>query len=274
MASGAYYNEIDPDAVAVLQELIRRGVIAPGDVDSRSIKNVQSHEIRRYTQHHFFAGGGVFGPSQLDWLDGPTTGELPALPAHASRGQTSALARVPMIQGICGRTYFELSETRRPQDGGFLSLWENRLADRLAMVGSTESALIWQRKVTPAGRSISRLAPSTLRSNGTDCSGLRYWVAPSARDWKDSLNMATEGPEKRPEAPKFWPDRRKRTDQLPRQMIACGRGGLVPDGSTVVLTANSAAPNPAFACWLMGIPRAWLSGALQAMRLIPFSAPK
>lgn len=34
----AYYNEIDPAAAHVLRALIADGVVAPGDVDTRSIK--------------------------------------------------------------------------------------------------------------------------------------------------------------------------------------------------------------------------------------------
>lgn len=56
----AYYNEIDPAAVAVLRELIARNVIAPGDVDDRSIKDVQPDDLRGYDQCHFFAGGGLW----------------------------------------------------------------------------------------------------------------------------------------------------------------------------------------------------------------------
>ena len=37
----AYYNEIDTDKAAWLRELIKAGVIAPGDVDERSIKMLE-----------------------------------------------------------------------------------------------------------------------------------------------------------------------------------------------------------------------------------------
>lgn len=56
----AYYNEIDPAAAQVLRQLISDGVIAPGDVDTRSIKEVQPDDVRGYTQCHFFAGGGLW----------------------------------------------------------------------------------------------------------------------------------------------------------------------------------------------------------------------
>lgn len=56
----AYYNEIDGEAAATLRELMRRGVIAPGDVDTRSIEDVRPDDVRSYTQCHFFAGEGVW----------------------------------------------------------------------------------------------------------------------------------------------------------------------------------------------------------------------
>jgi hypothetical protein len=74
----AYYNEIDSDAAEVLQELIRDGVIAPGDVDTRSIKDVQPDDLRGYTQCHFFAGGGLWSVA-ADLLDGLTTEALDRL---------------------------------------------------------------------------------------------------------------------------------------------------------------------------------------------------
>lgn len=61
MSSGkplAYYNEIDPFAAQWLRELIARGLIAQGDVDERSIRDVQPEDIRGYTQCHWFAGIG------------------------------------------------------------------------------------------------------------------------------------------------------------------------------------------------------------------------
>lgn len=54
----AYYNEFDPKAAAWLRELIKRDLIAPGDVDERSIKDVQPDDLKGYTQCHFFAGVG------------------------------------------------------------------------------------------------------------------------------------------------------------------------------------------------------------------------
>ena len=56
----AYYNEIDPFKAEVLREAIRAGAIAPGDVDERSIVNVEPNDLVGYAQCHFFAGGGFW----------------------------------------------------------------------------------------------------------------------------------------------------------------------------------------------------------------------
>mgnify|MGYP000398042743 CR=1 FL=1 len=53
-----YYNDNEKSAVAWLKELIKNGVIPPGDVDERSIKDVQPSDLKGYTQCHFFAGIG------------------------------------------------------------------------------------------------------------------------------------------------------------------------------------------------------------------------
>lgn len=238
------------------------------------------------------------GPSQPGLLDGLTTNPCGPAPARASRSASRVKAEEPMIQGICGRTYFESSEARRLPGTDRLTLWENKLAARLAMVGSTESALIWRKKVTPAGRAIYRLAPSTRHINGTDCSG-SLWTTVAARDWKDSAGMAIEAK-----------DGRIRLDQLPRQMIsysptptvndfthsdlerllarraickktarngngfgltlgnrmlldATALSGPNTNGSSAPSTEKRGAPNPLFPFWLMGFPTEWVSGALR-----------
>lgn len=57
---GAYYNEIDPLKAEVLRVAIKAGAIAPGDVDERSIADIDPAELMGYTQCHFFAGGGFW----------------------------------------------------------------------------------------------------------------------------------------------------------------------------------------------------------------------
>ncbi len=54
----AYYNDIDPHACETLRRLIAEGLIAPGDVDGRSIADIQPADLAGYTQVHLFAGLG------------------------------------------------------------------------------------------------------------------------------------------------------------------------------------------------------------------------
>ena len=87
---GAYYNEFDAFAAAWLRELIKDGLIAPGDVDERSIVDVSADDLAGYTQHHFFAGiGGWSYAFQLaGWPDDRPvwTGSCPCQPL-SSAGQ-------------------------------------------------------------------------------------------------------------------------------------------------------------------------------------------
>lgn len=84
----AYYNEIDPAAAAVLRQCIADGVIAPGIVDTRSIKDVQPDDLTGFTQCHFFAGGGLWSIAarMAGWPDERPlwTGSCPCQPFSAA----------------------------------------------------------------------------------------------------------------------------------------------------------------------------------------------
>ena len=56
MAVTAYYNENNKFAAATLRELAKAGLIAPGEVDERSIEDVLPSDLAGFTQCHFFAG--------------------------------------------------------------------------------------------------------------------------------------------------------------------------------------------------------------------------
>jgi DNA (cytosine-5)-methyltransferase 1 len=81
---GTYYNEHDPFAAAWLRKLIDSGLIAHGDVDERSIVEVQAVDLLPYTACHFFAGIGGW-PHALDLAGWPRdrfvwTGSCPCQP--------------------------------------------------------------------------------------------------------------------------------------------------------------------------------------------------
>jgi len=87
----AYYNEFDKNAAAWLRELITDGLIAPGDVDERSIIDVDYKDLEGYTQHHFFAGigGWSYALRIAGWPDEyPVwTASLPCQPFSAAGKQ-------------------------------------------------------------------------------------------------------------------------------------------------------------------------------------------
>jgi DNA (cytosine-5)-methyltransferase 1 len=56
-----YYNEIDPYAAQWLRNLIKAGHIPNGEVDTRSVVDVQPADLAGFTQCHFFAGIGGWG---------------------------------------------------------------------------------------------------------------------------------------------------------------------------------------------------------------------
>lgn len=91
----AYYNEHDAQKAAWLRELIKAGLIAPGEVDERSIEDVIPAELTGYAQCHFFAGIGVWSYSLrcAGWPDDRPvwTGSCPCQPFSAAgkRGGTA-----------------------------------------------------------------------------------------------------------------------------------------------------------------------------------------
>lgn len=53
-----YYNDTDPFVCDWLLELMKDGYISEGDVDRRSITEVEPSDLKGYTRCHFFAGIG------------------------------------------------------------------------------------------------------------------------------------------------------------------------------------------------------------------------
>lgn len=87
----AYYNEFKPEAAHMLRQLIRDGIIAPGDVDERSIVDVNPDDLRGYTQCHFFAGIGGWSVALrlAGWGDDRSvwTGSCPCQPFSSAGKQ-------------------------------------------------------------------------------------------------------------------------------------------------------------------------------------------
>lgn len=86
-----YYNEFDPYPAQWLRNLIALGFLPPGDVDTRSIKDVKANDIKGYTQCHFFAGIGGWSHALFlaRWpIDRPVwTGSCPCQPFSVAGNQ-------------------------------------------------------------------------------------------------------------------------------------------------------------------------------------------
>lgn len=87
-----YYNENDRHAAAWLRELIKSGLIAPGEVDERDIRDVAPTELVGFTQHHWFAGIGVWSRAlrRGGWSDSRNiwTGSCPCTPFSSAGKRT------------------------------------------------------------------------------------------------------------------------------------------------------------------------------------------
>ncbi len=109
----AYYNENNRHAAQVLRDLIKRGLIAPGEVDERSIVDVSPADVADYQQCHFFAGigGWSYALRLARWPDDRFvwTGSCPCQPFSLA-GKQKGFADERHVWP----TWFRLIEKRRP----------------------------------------------------------------------------------------------------------------------------------------------------------------
>lgn len=109
----SYYNEICERKAERLKQLIAEDVIAPGDVDTRSISDVQPEDLQGYDQCHFFAGiGGWAYALRLAGCEGERpvwTGSCPCQPFSTAGSKRGGLDKRHLWP-----TWSRLIEKRRP----------------------------------------------------------------------------------------------------------------------------------------------------------------
>jgi DNA (cytosine-5)-methyltransferase 1 len=110
-----YYNEWDSFAADWLKELIKDGLIPYGEVDSRSIADVEPSDLKGFTQCHFFAGiGGWSRALQLaGWsADRPVWTGSPPCQSFSAAGNQSGKEDLRHLWPV----FFNLIRERRPSE--------------------------------------------------------------------------------------------------------------------------------------------------------------
>lgn len=157
----------------VLRELIAKNIIAPGDVDGRSIKEVKPDDLRGYKQVHLFAGAGGWSVAarMAGWEDTKEiwTGSPPCQPfscagrqkgSHDSRHLWPHFYRLTnacrpsvvvgeQVAGAIGRDWFDrvasdlegISYTCRALDIPACSVNAPHIRQRLYWVATTDGLL-------------------------------------------------------------------------------------------------------------------------------------
>jgi DNA (cytosine-5)-methyltransferase 1 len=140
----AYYNENDPHVASWLKGLIAHDFIPAGEVDERSIVDVQPSDLAGFTQHHFFAGVGGWGLALriAGWPDDRPiwTGSCPCQALSSSaRGRNVAPDLWP--------AWFSLIAASRPraifgEQVAHKGAWLDRVCDDLGPLGYEVGAAV------------------------------------------------------------------------------------------------------------------------------------
>jgi len=175
-----YYNEWDSFAAKWLKELIKDGLIPDGEVDSRSIADVEPSDLKGFTQCHFFAGiGGWSRALQLaGWsADRPVwTGSPPCQP-FSTAGKQSGKEDLRHLWPV----FFNLIRECQPS-----TIFGEQVQAQLDLDGLTIYKGTWKQKVTPQQRSYYQVVVSQPRTKGTDSSS---WLTPTTSDMNGVREM-------------------------------------------------------------------------------------
>lgn len=187
----AYYNEHNKFAAQWLRNLIAAGEIAPGDVDDRSIIEVQPDDLQGYGQCHFFAGigGWSYALRLAGWPDDRPvwTGSCPCQPFSAAghqRGSDDERHLWP--------TFFRLIRERRPakvfgeQVAGAAGLawWDHVAAD---LEGEDYAAAAADLPASCVGGSHARARIYWVASDTTGQHGDAHGVLEQSGEWRPQI---------------------------------------------------------------------------------------
>ena len=195
---GAYYNEFDPKAAQWLRQLIKNGVIADGEVDERSIIDVQADDLRGFTQHHFFAGigGWSYALRLAGWDDTRPvcTASLPCQPfsvAGSQKGIDDERHLLPHFIELVKQCNFQTIFGEQVP-GAIKHGWSDDLSSEMESEGYACGQII----LTAAGAGAPHIRQ---RSIG--------WPTPAQRDYKDTGDLSKS---------QFRQDGKERNDTIAR----------------------------------------------------------
>ena len=199
-----YYNDADPAACAWLRELIAAGLLPAGEVDERSILEVEPADLRGFAQCHFFAGIGGW-PYALR-LAGVAedlsvwTGSPPCQPfsqAGQRKGQDDDRHLAPAFLRLVAacRPGARLRRAGRER-GSARTRWRQRLESRLRVQLAGRGSTLWRLTLEAASYAV---AAADLPAAGIGAPHIRQrlffgavalepqagWATASARDHKD-----------------------------------------------------------------------------------------
>lgn len=184
----AYYNEIDLYAASWLRNLIKKGLIADGVVDTRSIVEVEPNELKEFTQCHFFAGIGVWSLAlrNAGWPDDRPvwTGSCPCQP-FSSAGRTGGFTDERHLWPH----FYHLIRERKPSVV-FGEQVASKIAEEWFDLVSTDLEVL--------GFAVGAVAFPSAGVGAPHIRDRLYWVADSTSEqWVEGLQPVQTGAAKR-----------------------------------------------------------------------------
>ena len=288
-----YYNESDKKKCAMLLQLMRDGHISKGDIDDRSITDVQASDVARYDRAHFFAGIGLWDHA-LNLARWPKnmrvwTGSCPCQPFSTAGRQEGkdddrhlwpgwerliTECKPPVIfgeqvanavsKGWLDDVYQGLEAEDYAVGSAVLpacSVGAPHKRDRLWFVGYSE----YDGSLTTAKRG-SCEASIQYNTQGQDCASKLEGASESQQLPVSALanNKRERSQGQRELQRSVYSEESGERQTKNFSMIAqCGTGKMECGSTAQTGSKGSLNPHP---CWLMGIPKEWVLSMRQAMR--------
>lgn len=186
------------------------------------------------TPNAIFSPESAFGPTPCVVPDGPTAALFGQALAPANLSARQAREMGLLTSGIYGRR-----GSISLASANLASSLVNRLSAEYPKAGSTLFTMTWKRAVTPSRRSVSRLVAS---GRNTAATGFGSWPTPTKTRAGGSPEQFLE---------------RKRRSFGAKSPKITDLALAVRYFYAEMMGYSAKSLNPAFPCWLMGLPPSW-----------------